>query len=42
MIGAFDTNNPVQTLQHYPTFSNVDNVPEDNYELDKINQRFQR
>jgi hypothetical protein len=26
----------------YPTFLNVDNVPEDTYELDEINQRFQR
>jgi hypothetical protein len=25
-----------------PTFLNVDNVPEDTYELDEINQRFQR
>jgi hypothetical protein len=42
MVGAFDTDPPVQTLQHYPTFLNVDNVPEDTHELDEINQRFQR
>jgi hypothetical protein len=35
MVGAFDTDPPVQTL-HYRTFLNVANVPED-----KIN-RFQR
>jgi hypothetical protein len=29
-------------LQHYPTFLNVDNMPENTYELDEINQRFQR
>jgi hypothetical protein len=33
---------PVQMLQHYPTFLYVDNVPEDTYELDEINQRFER
>jgi hypothetical protein len=33
---------PVQTLQHYPTFLNVENVPEDAYELDENSQRFQR
>jgi hypothetical protein len=32
---------PGQTL-HYPTFLNVDNVPEDSYELDEISQHFQR
>jgi hypothetical protein len=32
---------PVQMLQHYPTFLNVDKVPEDTYELDEINQRFE-
>jgi hypothetical protein len=39
MVGAFDTDPPppVQTLQHWPTFVNVDNVPEDTYELDEIN-----
>jgi hypothetical protein len=42
MVGAFDIDPPVQTLHHYPTFLNVDNVPEDTYELDEINQRFQR
>jgi hypothetical protein len=31
----------VQTLQ-YPTFLNVDNVPEDTYEVDEINHCFQR
>jgi hypothetical protein len=41
MAGAFDTDPPVQTL-HYPTFFNVDNVPKDTYELDEVNQRFQR
>jgi hypothetical protein len=34
MFGAFDTDPTVQTLQHYATFLNVDNVPEDTYELD--------
>jgi hypothetical protein len=29
-------------LQHYPTFLIVDNMPKDTYELDEINQRFQR
>jgi hypothetical protein len=42
MVGAFDTDSPVQTLQYYPTFLNVDTVPEDTYELDEINQHFQR
>jgi hypothetical protein len=42
MAGAFDTDPPVETLQQYPTFLNVDNVPEDPYELDEINHRFQR
>jgi hypothetical protein len=42
MVGAFDTYPPVQRLQHYPTFLNMDNVPEDTYELDEINQGFQR
>jgi hypothetical protein len=37
MVGAFDTDPTVQTLQYYPTFLNVDNVPEDTYELDGIN-----
>jgi hypothetical protein len=32
----------IQTLQHYPTFLNVDNVPEDTYESDEINQRYER
>jgi hypothetical protein len=36
MVGAFDTDAPVQTLQHYPAVLNVDNVPED-----EISQRFQ-
>jgi hypothetical protein len=42
MVGAFDTDPRVQSLQHYPTFLNVDNVPKDTYELDEIKQRFQR
>jgi hypothetical protein len=41
MVGAFDTEPLVQTL-HYPTFLNVGNVPKDTYELDEINQCFQR
>jgi hypothetical protein len=35
-VGAF------YMLQHYLTFLNVGNMPEDTYELDEINQRFQR
>jgi hypothetical protein len=42
MVEAFDRDLHVQTLQHYPTFLNVGNVSEDTYELDEINQRFQR
>jgi hypothetical protein len=42
MVGAFDTYPPVQMLQHWERFLNVDNVPEDTYKLDEINQRFQR
>jgi hypothetical protein len=42
MVRAFHTNPPVQTLRHYPTLVNVDNVPEDACELDEISQRFQR
>jgi hypothetical protein len=41
MVGTFRTDPPVQTLQHYPTFLNVDNVPENTYELDEINKPFQ-
>jgi hypothetical protein len=41
MVGAFNTDPPVQRIQHYPTFLNVDNVPEDPYELDEINHCFQ-
>jgi hypothetical protein len=41
MVGAFDADPPVQLLQ-YPTFLNVDNVPEDTCELDEINRCFQR
>jgi hypothetical protein len=40
MVGAIDTDHPVQTL-HFPTFLNGDNMPEDTYVLDEINQRFQ-
>jgi hypothetical protein len=29
-------------LQHYTTFLNMDKVPEDTYELDKIKWSFQR
>jgi hypothetical protein len=32
MVGAFDADPLVQTLQHYPTFLNVDKMPEDTYE----------
>jgi hypothetical protein len=42
MVVAFDADPPAQTLQHYPTFLNVGNVPEGTYELDEINQRLQR
>jgi hypothetical protein len=42
MVEAFDTPPPTQMLQHYPAFLNVANMPEDTYELDEINQRFQR
>jgi hypothetical protein len=42
MFGAFDTDPPVRTLKRYPTFLNVYNVPESAYELDEINQSFQR
>jgi hypothetical protein len=42
MVGALDRPPSVQTLQHYPTFLNVDDEPEGTYELDEINQRFQR
>jgi hypothetical protein len=41
MFGAFDTDPPVQTLEHYPAYLNMDKVPEDTYELDEINQHFQ-
>jgi hypothetical protein len=41
MVGTFDTDPHVQTIL-YPIFINVDNMPEDTYELDEINQRFQR
>jgi hypothetical protein len=41
MVGEFDTDPPVKTLQHYPAFLNVDNMPKNTYELDEINQRFQ-
>jgi hypothetical protein len=37
MVGTFDTDPPVQMLQHYP---NVDNVPEDTYELDESTNVF--
>jgi hypothetical protein len=37
MVEAFVTNPTVQTLQHCPTFLNVDNESEDTYELDEIN-----
>jgi hypothetical protein len=42
VVGAFDTDPPVQTLQHYPTFLNVNNVPKGTYELDELNQCSQR
>jgi hypothetical protein len=42
MVGTFDTNPLAQTLQHYSTCLNVDNVTEDTYELDEIKQWFQR
>jgi hypothetical protein len=40
MVRAFHTDPSVQTLQHCDrsNISNVDNVPEDTYELDEINQ----
>jgi hypothetical protein len=41
MVRTFDTDPSVQTLQHYPTFLNVYKVPEETFELDEINQRFQ-
>jgi hypothetical protein len=41
MVGALGTDLHVQTLQYYPYILNMDNVPEDTYELDEINQRFQ-
>jgi hypothetical protein len=41
MIGKFDTDPTVQTVQYYPTFLNVDKVPKDTYKLDEINQCFQ-
>jgi hypothetical protein len=41
MVGAFVADPPVQMLQHYPTFLNADNVSNDTYELDEINQRLQ-
>jgi hypothetical protein len=41
MVTAFSMDPPVQTLQYYQTFLNVENVPEDTYELYEINQRFQ-
>jgi hypothetical protein len=33
MVGAFDRNNEID-----PTFLNVNNAPEDTYELDQIDQ----
>jgi hypothetical protein len=42
MVGALDRPPSVQTLQHYPTFLNANYEPEGTYELDEINQRFQR
>jgi hypothetical protein len=42
MGGVLDTDSPIQMLQHYSACLNVDDVPEDTYELDEIKQRFQR
>jgi hypothetical protein len=36
MVETFDADPPIQMLQHYTTFLNMDKVPEDTYELDKI------
>jgi hypothetical protein len=36
MVGAFDTDPSVQTLQHYLTFLNVGNVSKDIYQLDEL------
>jgi hypothetical protein len=41
MVIAFDTDPTVQRLQHYQTFLNADNVPEETYELNERTQRFQ-
>jgi hypothetical protein len=42
MVGEFATGPPPVQMIHYPTFLNVDYIPEDTHELDEINQRFQR
>jgi hypothetical protein len=35
MVQAFHNGPPVKTLQHYPTFLNVDTMPEDTNELNQ-------